>query len=77
MQTQVLTRPTGEQWQSVLRFRQLPILAETRQTLRQTLKSPALTFSSLTPGLQTDQAQAACGTVQLFAAIRILLCRQL
>ena len=56
MQTQVLTRPTGEQWQSVLRFRQLPILAETRQTLRQTLKSPALTFSSLTPIIEQDPA---------------------
>ena len=56
MHTQVLSKPSGEQWQSVLDFRQLPILAETRQALQQKLKSPALTFSSLTPIIESDPA---------------------
>ena len=56
MQTQASTASPKEHWETVLGFRQLPILAETRQALQKKLKSPSLTFSSLTPVIEKDPA---------------------
>lgn len=56
MQTQASIQTPTEHWETVLGFRQLPILAETRQALQKKLKSPSLTFSSLTPVIEKDPA---------------------
>jgi len=48
--------PSAAQWEAVLTFRELPILAETRNALRQELRDPQVSFDTLVPIAERDPA---------------------
>ena len=67
MPTPSYNLPTAAQWEEVLTFRDLPIMAETRDALRRALKDPQVSFDALVPVTEADPAlcwhllQAAAG----------------
>ena len=48
--------PSAAQWEAVLTFRELPILAETRNALRHELRDPQVSFDTLVPIAERDPA---------------------
>lgn len=48
--------PSARQWEEIMTFRDLPILSETRDSLRQALRDPQVSFEALVPIAESDPA---------------------
>ena len=56
MPTPSYNPPSAAQWEEVLTFRDLPIMAETREALRRALRDPQVSFDTLVPVTEADPA---------------------
>lgn len=56
MQMSTYLPPSATQWEEVLTFRDLPILSETRDSLRLALRDPQVSFETLVPIAERDPA---------------------